>query len=268
MEEVKPLRTHYLLCASLLLLSGCAALQHKVVQFDRLSDCPRYTADGLIAQQSSFDQLTKTHKLECALSFVRNTKSVPLRRSALGSHLCLHLAEREPDAKKREKLAAEGVRLAEAALALGDDKDGPLHYYLATNLGLAVRDHLTLAAENLPRLESELKRAVALSPDIDDGGPLRVLGLLYLKAPPWPSGIGDTDKSLELLKRAVDRFPGHPLNHLFYAQALWNNDGNSAASQAESEMETGLKLLQDGEWGYNKAPWEREFAAFQEEMDD
>jgi hypothetical protein len=39
---------------------------------------------------------------------------------------------------------------------------------LATNLGLAVLKHITLAMENLGRLEAETKQAVALSPDIDD----------------------------------------------------------------------------------------------------
>ncbi len=264
------MRISYLLPAPLLLvlLSGCATTHRGLVQFDQLSTCPKFTAESLSVQQNELGPLSETHSLECALSFLRGSQDRALRRSSLGSRLCLHLAERNPDQDKREKLASEGVRFAEEALALGAEGDGLVHYYLATNLGLAVRDHATLAVENLPRLESEMKRAVALNPDADDGGPLRLLGMLYLKAPPWPAGIGDGDKALGLLKQAVENHPGHPLNHLFYAQALWEVEEDSAAEQVKAEMATGVRLLQQGNWGYNKAPWGKEFAAFQMEIGD
>jgi hypothetical protein len=58
-----------------------------------------------------------------------------------------------------------------------------------------IRDHVTLAMENLPRL---MQRAVDLSPDIDGGGSLRLLRILYLEAPPWPTGFGDGEKALGL----------------------------------------------------------------------
>ncbi len=141
-----------------------------------------------------------------------------------------------------------------------------MHYYLAANLGLAVREHITLAMENLGRLENEMKRAVALSPDIDHGGPLRLLGALYLKAPAWPNGIGDLDKSLELLEKAVKEHPGHPLNHLFYAQALWNEGAEADLIRVKTEFALGEKLLAEGLWGYNKAPWKKEFAEFAQEF--
>ena len=170
---------------------------------------------------------SETDTLECALSWLQDTDDPTLRRSALGSRLSLHLAERTPEADQRENLAAEGVRFAEAAIALGADGDGAVHYYLAANLGLVIRDHVTLAMENLPRLQSEMQRAVDLSPEIDDGGPLRLLGILYLKAPPWPTGFGDGEKALDLLREAVEKHPDHPLNRLFYAEVLWEADESS-----------------------------------------
>jgi hypothetical protein len=42
------------------------------------------------------------------------------------------------------------------------------------------------------RLENKMKQALALSPDIDSGWPLRLLGAPYLKAPAWPNGIAAT----------------------------------------------------------------------------
>ncbi|MDP1664566.1 MAG: tetratricopeptide repeat protein [Methylobacter sp.] len=247
-------------------LSGCASLQHDQVQSDLLFECPKQTADMLVAGQNQLGPLSDTHTLACALNVLRDTQDPAVRRTALGSRICLHLAEREASQEKREKLAAEGVRFAETALAQGGN--GAVHYYLAANLGLAVREHITLAVENLGRLESEMKQALALSPDIDDGGPLRLLGALYLKAPAWPNGIGDIDKALELLEKAVKEHPGHPLNHLFYAQALWEEGEEDALAQVKSEFARGERLLDEGNWGYNKASWKKEFDKFRQEFEE
>lgn len=249
----------------LALLAGCAGLQHGQVKLDRVSGCPKQTAATIAAEQNQLGPLSDTHTLACALNVLRDTMDPAVSRTALGSRLCLHLAERETDPEKREKLATEGVRFAETALAQGGNGDGAVHYYLAVNLGLAVRENITLAMGNLDRLETEMKEAVALNPDIDDGGPLRILGTLYLKAPAWPSGIGDRDKALELLGKATKEHPGHPLNHLFYAEALCDEGDEATLNQARAEYMLGKKLLAAGNWGYNKEPWEKEFDEFQEE---
>jgi tetratricopeptide (TPR) repeat protein len=252
----------------LICLAGCAGLQRDHVQFDRLSDCPKQTATMLAAKQSQLGPLSDTHTLACALTVLRGTQDPAVLKTSLGSRLCLHLAEREANQGKREKLAAEGVNFAEAALAHGGGNDGAVHYYLATNLGLAVREHITLAMENLGRLEAEMKQAVALSPNIDDGGPLRVLGMLYLKAPAWPNGIGDPDKALELLEKAVKEHPGHPLNHLFYAQGLWEEGEGATLAQVKAEFALGKRLLAEGNWGYRKETWKKEFDEFQQEFEE
>ncbi|MGR8980302.1 MAG: sterol transporter outer membrane protein BstC [Gammaproteobacteria bacterium] len=247
-------------------MGGCAVLQGDHVEFGQFSGCPRQSAAVVAANQSQFGPWSDTRTLECALIVLRDSQDPVIRRTSLGSRLCLHLAEREANQEKREKLAAEGVRFAETALTQGSGDDGAVHYYLAANLGLAVREHITLAMNNLNRLETEMKRALALSPDIDHGGPLRLLGALYLKAPAWPNGIGDIDKALELLEKAVTKHPGHPLNHLFYAQALWHEGGEASLSQVKDEFALGEKLLAEGNWGYNKEPWKKEFAEFAQEF--
>lgn len=247
-------------------LAGCAGLQNDHVQFDGLSDCPKQTATTLAAKQSQLSPLSDSHTLACALTVLRETQDQSVLRTSLGSRLCLYLAERETNQGKREKLAAEGVSFAEDALAQGGGGDGSVHYYLATNLGLAIREQITLAMANLERLEAEMKRALALSPDIDDGGPLRILGALYLKAPTWPNGIGDRDMALELLKKAVKEHPGHPINHLFYAQALWDEEDEALLPQVKAEFALGEKLLAEGNWGYSKQPWKKEFEEFQQEL--
>jgi hypothetical protein len=249
----------------LVFLAGCAGLRRDHVQTDQLSGCPKQTAATLVAEQNQLGPSSDTHTLSCALIVLRGTKDPAVRRTSLGSRVCLHLAERETNQENREKLAAEGVGFAEDALAQGGSGEGAVHYYLAANLGLAVREHPTLAMGNLGRLEDEMKQALALSPDIDRGGPLRLLGMLYLKAPAWPNGIGDRDKALELLGRAAREYPEQPLNHLFYAQALWDEGDEDSIIQYKRELALGEKLLSEGNWGYNKQPWKKEFDEFRQE---
>ena len=248
----------------LTVLVGCSGVRREPIQVD-LSACPKQTVAVLMVEQNRLGPSTDSRALFCAINNLRDARNISMRSSALASRLCLNLAERETNPDKREKYAADGVDFAETALAQGGESDGAVHYYLAANLGLAVREHITLAMESLGRLEAEMKQAVALSPGIDEGGPLRLLGALYLKAPAWPKGIGDLDKALEILKQAVDQYPKHPLNHLFYAQALWEDGEDVSQNQAKAEFALGEKLLAEGEWGYNKQPWEKEFSEFSQE---
>lgn len=250
--------------AMLVFLAGCSGIQYPAIQAE-LEACPQQTAVAIAAEQNQLSFLTDSHTLACAINTLQKSHDSAIQRTALGSRLCLTLAEREPNQDKREKFAAEGVNFAEIALEQGGQGNGAVHYYLAANLGLKVREHITLAMGSLDRLENEMKQAVALSPDIDDGGPLRLLGALYLKAPAWPKGVGDLDKALELLKKAVDQYPNHPLNHLFYAQALWEEGDETSLSQAKAEFSLGEKLLAEGDWGYNKRPWSTEFNEFAQE---
>ena len=268
MKENKTLAYKNLYPAVLILfiLTGCVALHRDQVQFDHLSDCPKQSDSKLASLQNELGPMSDTQTLACAVDFMRNNKGTALLRSALGSRLCLNLAERETDQDKREKLAGEGVAFAEMALSKGGDDDGAVHYYLAANLGLAVREHLTLAMDNLNRLEGEMKKALALSPGIDDGGPMRLLGTLYIKAPAWPNGIGDRDKGLDLLEQAVKKYPGHPLNHLFYAQAILAVDDGDAPALAKSEFMLGEKLLERGNWGYSRPSWQKEFDNFRDDI--
>lgn len=237
------------------LLNGCSSLPDKTIRFTGLSDCE--PAKVLLAQPQKLGPASSTHTLQCALTAVRESSDPAVLRSPLPARLALHLAERSTNASEKEALANEGVALAERALTQGGGSEGAVHYYLAANLGLAIHDHPLQAADNLARLEQALKKAADLSPSLDDGGPLRLLGMLYLKAPPWPTGIGDGDKAMELLKKAADDYPDHPLNHLFYGQALWEVDEN--APLAKHSLAVGREKLNTGPWGYNKAIWNKEF---------
>ena len=250
------------------LMAGCQSFHSEsgLVRLESSKECSSDLAAALIAKPGELGNSSDTQTLACALSALRESGDSAVLRTSLGSRLCLLLAERQTLQNDREKLAEEGVNFAEIALSRGGDDDGAVHYYLAANLGLAVRDNITLAFANLGRLETEMKRALELSPNLDDGGPMRLLGALYLKAPAWPNGIGDIDKALELLEQAVREHPEHPLNHLFLAQALWAQGDDVDLGRIKTEFSLGENYLNDGLWGYRKEPWKKEFDKFRLEF--
>lgn len=251
-------RARALILSITVILSGCGALPNRIVLFGPVSGCSGVSEESLLASRNSLGATTSTDELHCAMRIARNATMPSFVKSSLSSEIALHLAERQAPGADREALAAEGVKLAERSLSAGGKQDAAVHYYLAANLGLAINDHPVQAAENLHRLEDELTLAVKISKAVDQGGPLRLLGMLYLKAPPWPTGVGDGDKALSLLKESVDEFGDHPLNHLFYAEALFEVDEKTAEAQAE--IKKGQLLLANGPWGNNREIWQKEFA--------
>ncbi len=95
------------------------------------------------------------------------------------------------------------------------------HYWLALNLcGIIENSGAGRALAIIPSIMQTLKTAVEIDETFDQGGPLRVLGLLLDKAPVWPMSEGDPDKSLILLRNAVRVAPENATNHLYLAKAL------------------------------------------------
>jgi len=151
--------------------------------------------------------------------------------------------EGKPD--RRMALCEQGYEAARRVSRGPDDAEAA--YLEAVNLGLYVQAKGLTAVGRLTELVALLKIA-GKQPQIDDGGPLRVLGLLYVKAPGWPVGPGDLDLGLDLLKKAAETYPEHPLNHLFYAEALIA-DGKKEQARAELERTRALATPQRfGDW--------------------
>jgi tetratricopeptide (TPR) repeat protein len=151
----------------------------------------------------------------------------------------------------------------DAISGLGTPDDATLAYILALNLGLSLRERGLDAVAMLGDLVAVLETA-AQSPDQDDGGPLRVLAMLYVHAPPWPVGPGDLEAALDLLQRAVTEFPSHPANHLFYAVALLE-DGER--EKAAAELQLVQTLAEPALWGEYAVRWRAEAETLRAKVD-
>jgi hypothetical protein len=228
-------------------LGGCAVSPPKeLVRLDGRETCPDWNDAQLKENKDRFDDTTDTIALQCVLDLLRNVKECNRDENAAGAKICFLLADRtKADQVRRERFAAEGLNWAECALAQGGEERGDAYYYLAVNLGITVGKHPVSAVKSLDRTVASLEKAVALSPDIHNAGPYGVLGMVYLKAPPWPRGIGDGDKAMELLEEAVRRSTAYPMNHVFYARALWEVEGEDAEREITANLEEALRLMNE-----------------------
>jgi hypothetical protein len=175
------------------------------------------------------------------------------RAAALALARCAHLqADLENDPRRVTALAEQGATAAHEAAAGPDDAEAA--YLQALNLGLYVRDQGLSALGRLAELVALLE-AAGHAPELDEGGPLRVLGLLYLRAPAWPVGPGDLDRALRLLERAAATYSEHPLNHAYHAEALLEDRRHAAARAALEMARRKCTPERFGDWA---APWQAE----------
>lgn len=130
--------------------------------------------------------------------------------------------EHESIATERGSLVTVGV---EAAQLCAERAPGAAacDYALAIALGQQARERHATGHDGLAKMVAALRRAIASEPRLDGAGPHRVLALVYLRAPGWPAGPGDTEAGLAEAKEAVTLAPNHPANQLALAEALRRN---------------------------------------------
>jgi len=108
----------------------------------------------------------------------------------------------------------------------------PCDYWLAVALGVQARERRNTGHDALPRIVELLEAATEEDPELDEAGPHRVLALVLLRAPGWPTGPGDPDLGLEQAREAVRLRPGYPPNQLCLAEALNKIDDPAGSRQA------------------------------------
>jgi tetratricopeptide (TPR) repeat protein len=211
-------------------------------------------ADTLGTRSALFGQKVYALRLAVQANFIdKKSKNTALVLSRLAFLVADSI---EGDEDKIKKSAEIGVK---AARSVGINADNPeACYYFALNQGLIVQMRGLFALKQLPEIHEALKLAQKVE-TLDFGGPLRVLGMMYLKAPAWPTGIGDLDKSLELLEKATANHPENPQNFMFYAEALIQDDNKEKALQ---NLDIAERLAVPEIWGsYYSKKWLAEIEA-------
>ena len=117
----------------------------------------------------------------------------------------------------------------------GHRRLGDAHGYLEAQ---QARERRSTGADALPRIVSLLEEVIAEAPRLDDAGGHGVLGLVLLRAPGWPAGLGDPGAGLEHARKADELVPDNPQNLLVLGEALAANGSTDGARLAYGRAET------------------------------
>ena len=136
-----------------------------------------------------------------------------------------------------------------------DPMRGEYAFQAGAHLGFKIRESLHPSLIRLRSVHELFLRAAEFDPTVDDGAPLRALGTLLIRSPPWPTGVGDIDEGTGVLEKSVEMFPAHPANHLYLALAYMED---KRFDDAEKSLNRALKLTKGKRFGVRGEHWRNE----------
>ena len=115
---------------------------------------------------------------------------------------------------QKETYLSQGVEQGKKAVKLFPESAGTNFWY-AMHLALSsVLKGILKSLFNAPLIRKHGQKALDLDEDYFHGGPMRLIGRSYHKAP-----AGNLDKSIQLLEKAAEKHPAFLHNQLFLADA-------------------------------------------------
>jgi hypothetical protein len=129
------------------------------------------------------------------------------------------LADHESESELRRSAARQAVDAGQVCEQRAPRSPECL-YWMAISLGVQARERRSTGLDAVDLMVERLQAAIETDPGLDHGGPHRVLALLYLRAPGWPTGPGDPDLGLDEARLAISEDPEYPPNRLCLAEAL------------------------------------------------
>lgn len=168
----------------------------------------------------------------------------------------------ELEGEPRAATVQPGLAAARKAVELAPDRvEG--HYYLAQLIGFSA---LLQKGETKPLIKemvTEGETAVRIDEKFDNAGPLRMLGALYARAPKEPVSIGDPEKAVQYMKRAVADDGDFPLNHLYLAESYIADE---RYQEADAELVLARKQLDEGRWERQRATWKEQLSRVERKL--
>lgn len=129
----------------------------------------------------------------------------------------LWLAQFTDEEELRSSSAERVIVLANTAVQLDADRvEG--FYYRAIATGLFAQENQSYGLDAMDKIREDARTARKLDPSFDEGGPDRVLGLLYLRSPGAPTGVGSIRRAEFHLRKAYEEFPERAENPLYLAE--------------------------------------------------
>ncbi len=159
---------------------------------------------------------------ECALAY------------GLLAEINFWLGETTTDQGDKIAFYDEGVQCGEAGVGI-DENSLEANFWLAVCYGAFGQEKGIMQSLALVQpIKKAAEKAAALDGTYFYGGPWRVLGRLYHKAPGFPISVGSTKKAIECLEKATAAGEKFFLNRIFLAEAyISNRDKAKAREQLE-----------------------------------
>ena len=148
------------------------------------------------------------------------------------------LIEHTDDGERRKELAIQGVQIGQWCRRL-HPSEFECTYRLALAVGQQARERPSTATDGLDVMVELLNEVIAEAPELDYAGGQRVLGLVLIRAPGWPTGPGDPEYGLEFAEAAAEAFPDYPPNQLVLGETLLEN---GRRDEAKKRLERGVEL--------------------------
>jgi predicted RNA polymerase sigma factor len=152
------------------------------------------------------------------------------------------LVEHTDEGPRRAELATQGVQIGQWCRRLHPEEP-ECTYRLALAVGQQARERPSTATDGLDVMVDLLHQVIAEAPEIDHAGAQRVLGLVLVRAPGWPTGPGDPESALEFAEAAADAFPDYPPNQLVLGEVLLEN---GRRDEAKARLERGVEMARAG----------------------
>ncbi len=251
---MRPL-TAILLAAALATASACAGALHEPPPLAAIgpsgapagSEPPRSPAsspadvDGLLRDAAAaFGRRPDAGAVSVSLDlYLRAARSDETRVEGLlgAAEASAWLIEHDADASRRERLATEAVQICQWCVRRAPSGI-ECTYRLALAIGQQARERSSTALDGLKQVIPLLEQVIARAPTLDAAGGHRVMALVLVRAPGWPTGPGDPEAALEHASKADSLAPGDAQNLLALGEALAANDRAGQARAAYTRAES------------------------------
>jgi tetratricopeptide (TPR) repeat protein len=145
--------------------------------------------------------------------------------------------------EEKENVFQSGIDAAKKAIAIAPDKcEG--HFWLGVNYGFYGEAHGMFKALGLINpIKEEMNKTMAINENCECGGPQRVLGRLYAKAPFFKGG--SKSKAIEWLNKSMELCPNDTQTRMFLAEIYMDQNKKNLAIE---QLKAILNVVPDPGW--------------------
>jgi hypothetical protein len=191
--------------------------------------------DELYAQREDIEKANKA-----LIIFEKYNKNYPnevegLWRLSMGYYYIGHLLEGKKNRFNRKDYFRKGLEAGKKCEMLTPKPKVECYFWQATNLALLEQEKgIFSLAFSLDDIIKLLEKAKDTNATYASAGAYRTLSILYSKAPRFLGG--DNSKARDYIKKAISLAQNEPLNIVFYAKFLINEDNKPKAIQVVSNF--------------------------------